>query len=94
MDRGLVVAACEECHHVACVDDLGWNIRFADITVTSLLRAYQSVVDVADPFPFAVGSHNLQAPDRLAPQNGNAADVCKIQEMRSKRGVMCTCVSL
>lgn len=41
--------------------------------------AYQSVLNVADPLPPAVGSLNLQASDRLAPQNGDAANVCMIE---------------
>jgi hypothetical protein len=52
---------------------------------------------VADPFPSAVGSQDLQASNRLAPQNGDAADVCMVDgciRTINKIKINYTCVSL
>ena len=38
---------------------------------------YDGILDVPHPFPLAVGSHDLQAAHRLAPQNGEATDVSR-----------------
>lgn len=56
--------------------------------------AHQSVLDVADPFPSAVWSLNLQASDRLAPQNGDAANVCMVEgHIKTSSEIKYTCVS-
>ena len=48
--------------------------------------AYQSVVNVPDPFPSAVRSQNLQPSNGLTPQNGDAANVyaVEVHECRQK----------
>ena len=37
--------------------------------------AYQSVVDVADPSPLAIRSHDLESRYRLAPEDRDRADI-------------------
>lgn len=41
--------------------------------------AYQSVLHMLDPFPFATRGLNLQARDRLRPENGDTINVCVTQ---------------